>query len=242
MTPNDENLNITAEDLGGFIQRQINKAATSAHEASLRKNERYVLESKTFQSLVHTAREGIGITEDDIRDGLCHDGSTSELSRRIATKTKRSHYDLDLHMSQALAAIALRISKEMKLSHSWAPNIYYYILTDRPLPTKIAELRHIRVLSWHPHDSGNIVLQLERGLTRKDYLLAWRGLKDFLGQPARLSKPYLNTDSDDIYADYLEGMRQADIAAKYRGKVPADHGLDQVKKVISNMKKRRGEQ
>jgi hypothetical protein len=227
-----QRLRITTDGqpLGTFrkIEANINidLELSQRRKRSARKNELYVVQSSAFKSAIEEARKRLGYTDGD--------NETVEIIQFVAKNLKGEKSKTP----NAFQHEVRRVLTELHLSDEWRPYVASYIARSLP-PEGFRLGKEPLIEAEEVDEKGSVVLRLRPGLSKEDYLLAWNAIKDYLGEPERLKKPYTNTVlNEQVYQEKLNGLSYSKLAEKHFPNIDRQLAIDRLKKIVKRERQR----
>jgi len=206
--------------------------------------EEYIIQDELFISEIRQARQEFGIYENQLYPNL-ERLSIGDVYSWFNSTMKELAIDKDFG---DLAQTASDICARLNLPYGWSDYVSAYIcLNDRPLNIAIEPDLKIDIVGIEHDDS--LMVRIEKGLTRSDYIAAWKALDNYLKELT----PIEHTGDSLKYRILLDNVENNMSAGKLAKKYfPIDTqsltkyeiisqsqlNRDRVKKILKRMKNR----
>lgn len=193
-------------------------------QATLRKQEEYLLDRKEFPEAIANARNQLDIKKNTKIDELdINDWINKNVDPQLFHKVIKSTLE------------------ELRLTSEWGFYITVYVINNQPPDKKYVSLHPMNNISVESVETdGELIVRLKPGLRKEDYLKAWEAFSDHLGKPQRLPKANTESKRDSkIHKEFKDGATRRMLARKYFPNQDEITGIEKVVKIIKRQRTRR---
>lgn len=192
--------------------------------AILKKTEKYLLERAELPKVIAQARSRLNIPQDIYVSELNINEWIDENSE------PRLFYE-----------VVKSTLEELELGGEWSFYITLFIVNNRPPDKKYVLLRPDNGVSVEEVGAnGELLIRLQPGVRKEDYLKAWEVFREYLGSPNRMPKEDTESERDSrIYDDFSNGVTRRELARKYFPSQEESSAMDRIIKILKRQKARR---
>jgi hypothetical protein len=225
--------NQTVESINEELQALLvsNYLPGSAKEAAIA-----VLADPRFTKAVEDARKDLGVEILDFSEAVSFINA-EDLYKSIETWLQENSPEKNL---QDVINICERVVEEVGLSWGWLDFTMGIIVFNEPLVNllKLIQPEPMMEVQELSGDGNQLILNIQKGISSKEYHNAWKVLKTFLAEPSTYEIKETKL-KNRIYLDYLDGLTPGEIAKKYypkEFKEDYQYITDRIKKIVKRFK------